>query len=123
MSTGKKRLLAYVIMLISLLISVKLVKDIFRLWHADERLIEAKEELLAAKQEQLELEQELKEMEKGEWWEKQVRNTLKMARSKEEVVVVPEAPIVDGRFEVEGVGQIEVEELSPTEKWWRVFVY
>ena len=123
MSTGKKRLLAYVIMLISLLISVKLIKDIIRLWHADERLIEAKEELLAAKQEQLGLEQELKEVEKGEWWEKQVRNTLKMARSKEEVVVVPEAPIVDGRFEVEGTGQIEVEELSPMEKWWQVFVY
>jgi len=123
MSTGKKRLLAYVIMLISLLISVKLIKDIIRLWHADERLIEAKEELLAAKQEQLGLEQELKEVEKGEWWEKQVRNTLKMARSKEEVVVVPETPIVDGRFEVEGTGQIEVEELSPMEKWWQVFVY
>ena len=123
MSTGKKRLLAYVIMLISLLVSIKLIKDIIRLWHADDRLIEAREELLVAKQEQLELEQELKEAEKGEWWEKQVRNTLKMARLKEEVVVVPEAPIVDGRFEVEGIGQIELEELSPTEKWWQVFVY
>ena len=123
MSTGKKRLLAYIIMLISLLVSVKLIKDIFKLWHADERLIEAKEELLAVKQEQLELEQELEEAEKGEWWEKQVRNTLKMARSKEEVVVVPEASIVDERSKMKGVEQIEVEELSPMEKWWQVFVY
>ncbi len=123
MSTGKKRLLAYVIMLISLLVSIKLIKDIIRLWHADDRLIEAREELLVAKQEQLELEQELKEAEKGEWWEKQVRNTLKMARLKEEVVVVPEGLQVDGRFEVEGLKQIEAEELSPMEKWWQVFVY
>ena len=123
MSTGKKRLLAYVIMLISLLVSVKLVKDIVRLWHADERLIEAEEELLAVKQEQLELEEELKEMEEGEWWEKQVRNTLKMARPKEEVVVVPEAPIVDEGFEGGETSQIEAGELSPAEKWWQVFVY
>ena len=41
MSIIKKRILAYVVMGISLLISIKLGKDIYKLWHADERLVEA----------------------------------------------------------------------------------
>lgn len=120
MSTGKKRLLAYVIMAISVMISVRLVRDIIRLSHADERIIEAEKELLAAKEEQVELNQELLKAQTGDWWEAQVRDTLKMARENEEVVIVPEEVL-----KVVGQEQpvlVEKEEsLYNFEKWQQVF--
>lgn len=122
MSTGKQRLLVYIIMFLSIIISVKLVKDIFKLWHADERLVEAEAELKGAKEEQVGLKEALKETEKPEWWEAKVRNTLKMARPNEVVVIVPEEIL-----QASGGGRVmdltTAEERSNLEKWWQVFVY
>jgi len=123
MSTGKKRLLAYVIMVISVLLSVKLVKDIIKLWHVDDRLIEAEEELLLAKREQEELRRQLKKVEGDEWWESQVRDTLKMARKDERIVVVPEEILsFEAAEEKRAVKAIE-DDTTNAEKWWQVFVY
>jgi hypothetical protein len=124
MSTGRKRLLAYIIMLASVLMSVKLIKDIIRLWHVDDRLIEAEAELMTARGKQEELEKQLDEAGRNEWWENQVRNTLKMARENEEIVVVPEE-IGQSREQfayTDETGELG-KEMSNVEKWWRVFVY
>ncbi len=120
MSTGRKRLLAYVIMVISGLVSIKLVKDIIKLTHTDERIIEAEKELLVVKEEQIKLNQEMSRIQEGDWWESQVRNTLKMARNNEEVVIVPEEVLKSAskvvRPEIE-----EEREMSNVEKWKQVF--
>src|SRR3989338_4358319 len=86
----KKRLLTYLIMLVSLLVSGKLTRDIVKLWRADERLIEAQAELTKVQEEQLKLKRELSEGEGELWWERQVRDTLRMAKEGEVVVVVPD---------------------------------
>ncbi len=123
MSTGKKRLLAYVIMGISITISVRLVKDIYRLWKVDERLLEAETEQLVVKKEQVELNQKLEEAGSNQWQEKEIRDTLKMARSNEIVVVVPEEVTFlkasENELKVEG----EEMELANAERWWQLFVY
>lgn len=93
MSIVRKRLLVYVIMILSLIMLIRLTKDIVRLKTADQRLLAAQEELALAQKEQEELKQKLSAINENDWWEKQVRDVLKMARSEEIVVVVPEAVI------------------------------
>lgn len=120
MSTGRKRLLAYIIMVLSVTVSVKLVKDIIRLWNVDDRLIKAEKELSLAKGEKLKLEEEISKVESGEIFEKQIRNTLKMARLNEEVVIIPDkARGKQAGFEIEN--EKETEDLSNFQKWQRVF--
>ncbi|MCX6816392.1 MAG: septum formation initiator family protein [Candidatus Beckwithbacteria bacterium] len=118
MSTGKKRIFVYLIMILSVTISVKLIKDIIKLKAADKRIIEAEQGLTKAKNEQEQLKQKLAESTQGDWWEKQVRNVLNMARPGEEVVVVPEE--VGKVTEVTKVIKVE-EELTNWQKWWQVF--
>lgn len=122
MSTGKKRLLAYLFLGLSLIISIKLIKDIIKLWNSDDRLLMAGKELEISKQELENLKLKLNETETDEWWEKQVRNTLKMAREGEEVVIVPEGLIASSstlRIETEE----KVKEKPSYQKWWELFVY
>jgi len=118
----KKRLLAYLIMLVSLFISVKLIKDIYKLWHVEDRLLGADKELLTAKEEQLELKQQLGKIESDQWWEKQVRDKLMMARLNEEIVIIPEEVL-----NTEDVDKIEKGSMKESkkvwEKWLSLFVY
>lgn len=122
MSTGKKRLLAYLVMILGLIVSIKLVKDIIKLRSADKRLVDAGTELLSAKQEQEELKKQLAEVEERSWWEKQVRNVLKMAKVEEVVVVVPEEVVKQAAQVEEVVKVAEDENYSNFQKWWRVLV-
>ena len=122
MSTGKKRLLAYLVMILSLIISIKLVKDIIKLRSADKRLIDAETELLSAKQEQEELKKQLAEVENRSWWEKQVRNVLKMAKPGEVVVMVPEEVVKESVQAEEAAKAAEDENYSNFQKWRRVLV-
>lgn len=120
MSTTKKRILAYLIMALSLIITIKLIKDILRLKTTDQRLIEAQEELMLAQKEQVELKQELKEVEDKDWWERQIRNVLKMARPEEIVVVVPEE-VTNQVNSPHFAEATRGENLTNFQKWWQVF--
>lgn len=120
MSIIKKRILVYLVMGVSLLISIKLGKDIYKLWHVDERIIEAETELRAAKQEQEVLREKIKKTSSSEWWEEQVRNTLKMAKPNEQIVIVPDSVRV---ARAEKAVKEEEENLSNTQKWLKLFVY
>ena len=121
MSTSKKRLLAYVVLALSILMSVKLIKDIVKLRSADTRLIEAEIELNMAQQEQIGLKQKLVEIEDRSWWEKQVRNVLKMAKPDEVIVVVPDE-VKNSQVSQIGI-QSETEiELPNWQQWWQVMV-
>ena len=117
----KKRLFSYMIMIVSVIVSVKLVKDIYRVWHVDDRIVEAERELGAAKQEREEIEKRLKETESGFQKEKQIRDTLKMAKENEVVIVVPEE-VVKARLETKEMVDVLAEDLKIWEKWWRVFM-
>ena len=121
MSTGKKRLLAYIMMILSGIVSVKLIKDIIRLSRVDDRLIEAEIELEIGEKEQEELKDKLEASETNELWEKRVRDSLKMARSNEVVVVIPEE--IGGNGREKKSGEIEKEDLSNVGKWLKLFVY
>jgi len=121
MSTGKKRLLAYIMMILSGIVSVKLIKDIIRLSRVDDRLIEAEIELEMGGKEQVELRDKLEASETNELWEKRVRDSLKMARSNEVVVVIPEE--INGDSGEKGEGEIKEEDLSNVGKWLKLFVY
>lgn len=123
MSITKKRILVYIVMGLSLIMATKLLKDIYKLWHADERLIEAEEELRAAKQEQEKLKAEIRKTESGEWREEQIRNVLKMAKPNEQIVIVPEEVT---RQKKEGSRFAEAsrdEDFSNLQKWWQLFMY
>jgi len=122
MSMKKKRLLAYFIMVISLFISVKLVKDIYKLWHIEDRLLEANEELLGVKEKQLELKQQLIRTEDDQWWEGQVRDKLMMARPNEKIAVIPgEVLNKENRDEVEK--EIIEKDKVAWKKWRELFIY
>lgn len=90
MSTGKKRLLVYTVMILCLIASVKLIKDIIKIKSADNRLLEVEQEREAARKEQDDLKLKLAETGGDRWFEKQVRDVLKMARPEEVVVMIPE---------------------------------
>jgi cell division protein FtsB len=120
MSTGKKRIFVYLIMILSLTISVKLIKDIIKLKAADKRIVEAGQKLEQAKSEQRELKQQLAEAGQGDWWEKQVRNVLNMARPEEVVLVVPEE--VRKQADVPPFAKATGGENSSNfQKWWQLF--
>lgn len=120
MSTGKKRLFVYLAMILSLFISLKLIKDIIRLKSTDNRLLEAETELQAAKQEQEELNRKLAEVNDRSWWEKQVRNVLKMTRSEEVIVIVPEAVGKIGG-EPAAAKAMAGDNFSNFQKWLQIF--
>jgi len=118
----KKRLLAYFIMIISLVISVKLVKDIYKLWHVEDRLLEANKELLEVKEVQLELKQQLGKTENDQWWEGQVRDKLMMARSNEKIAIIPEEVL--NREDGDKVRREIIEkDKAVWEKWRDLFIY
>lgn len=122
MSIGKKRLLAYIIMIFSLIISISLVKDIIKLLKSDDRIIEAEEELMTVKMESEEFKNKFNELEAGEWWERQVRDALKMSRENEVVVIVPEELITNVADREVFLEKREKEEPN-YRKWWKLFVY
>ena len=119
MSITRRRLLVYVVMLLSLPIAVNLVKDIIRLSKADERFTAAEEELLLAKKEQEALKRQLAAASDGLWLEKQIRNVLKMAQPDEVVVVVPEEISQVSEIAAAGVGERQDE--SNLSQWLTVF--
>ena len=122
MSTGKKRLLVYIFLTVSLLISIKLIKDIVKLWKNDDRLLVARKELDLSKQELESLKAKLNKIETNEWWEDQVRNTLKMAREGEELVIVPD-DLVSSSFTSKIEIKENIKEKPNYQKWWELFVY
>jgi len=121
MSTGKRRLLAYIMMILSGLVSVKLIKDIIRLSRVDDRLMEAEIELEMGEKEQKELKDKLEASGTNEKKKKSVRDSLKMARSNEVVVVIPEE--IGGNGREEKGEEIEEDNLSNVGKWLKLFVY
>ena len=101
---------------------MKLVKDIYKLWHIEDRLLEANKELLGVKEVQLELKQQLGKTENDQWWEGQVRDKLMMARSNEKIAIIPEEVL-----NAKGIDEIKEESMEEDkaiwEKWRDLLIY
>lgn len=119
MSIIRIRFFTYLLLIVSLLISVRLIKDIFKLEQADERMKQAQDELNKAQIEQMDLEQSLSKVGTPGWQEQTFRNTLNLAKPGEVVVIVPEevrrADLVRSQTPPQEV------ELANWQKWWLVF--
>ena len=120
MSTARKRLFVYLIMGLSLLITIRFIKDIIKLKASDQRLEAARQEQYQVKGEQAELVRKLQEISQSGWWEKQVRDVFGMAKPDEVVVIVPEE-VLKAEKTAEAVKVVKEEE-SNLAKWWQVFV-
>lgn len=120
MSIRVKRILVWLSLVISGLMVIKLSKDIYKLWHVDDRIIEADQELSKLGEEEREIEERLKNINDPLEKEKQIRNTLKMAKSNEVVVVIPEE-IVNIKSVVKSEAEDEAIEMNNWEKWLKVF--
>jgi cell division protein FtsB len=100
---------------------VRLIRDIFKLQQVDQRIESAEAELQTAQVEQLKLKDELLKVNSQSWQEEQFRNTLKMARSNETIVVVPE------EITSFGASQESLTDENMTllnwQKWWQLFVW
>jgi len=119
MSITGRRLLVYLVMLLSLLIGINLIKDIRRLNRADERLVAAETELKLAQEEQQGLKSQLEVAGSDFYLESQIRNVLKMARPEEMVAVVPEEIVRATQIRQEPTGKAE--EKNNFNLWLEVF--
>jgi cell division protein FtsB len=90
MSIAKRRLLVYLALIVTVLVSANLIKNIARLWRVDDRLDNAQKELAEAREEQQELKDQSGLGDSESANEKEIRDVLKMARPNEVVVVIPE---------------------------------
>ena len=86
------------------------------------RITTKTKELDLSKQELESLKAKLNKIETNEWWEDQVRNTLKMAREGEELVIVPD-DLVSSSFTSKIEIKENIKEKPNYQKWWELFVY
>ena len=119
MSIMKFRLTAYILLIVSLLVSIRLIRDILKLRSADERLATAENELNKAQIEQMNLKQSLDKVGTPEWQETTFRNTLNLARPGEVVVIVPEA--IRQIELVKPESSTSITEIPNWQKWRQVF--
>ncbi len=121
MSIVKFRLATYILLIVSLLVSVRLLRDILKLRTADERMSTAQAELNNAQIEQMNLKQSLEQVGTQEWQEATFRNTLNLARPGEVVVIVPEAIRQIELVKPEALESIT--EIPNWQKWRQVFAF
>lgn len=119
MSIVKLKLFTYTLLIVSLLVSIRLIKDILKLKQADERMAAAQTELNQAQFEQMNLKQNLNQVGTPAWQEATFRNTLNLAKPGEVVVIVPEeitkVPLLKPQVQVADT------DLPNWQKWWLVF--
>lgn len=118
MSTPR-RLVTYLIFIIVIMLIVSLVKDIWQLSHAGDRVKQTEEKLAKAKQEKQELNDKLKYYQTEEFLESQIRDKLQMNKPGETIVVLPEGLIADASDEIKP--QKDAGELSNWQRWLKLF--
>jgi len=121
MSITRMKLFTYGLLVISLLVSVQLIKDILKLGQADERMKAVQTELNEAQIEQMNLKQSLEKVGTPDWQEATFRNTLNLSKHGEVVVIVPEAVRQTELIRPE-VAAPETD-LANWQKWWQVFAF
>lgn len=119
MSIARRRLMVYLVMIISGVFAVNLTRDIVRLSQADSRLAAARQELGAARAEQADLERRLAQASGDLAVESRIRNDLKMSKPDEVIAVIPEEVTTQVEQAVKGLKKVEEE--NNFSRWRRVF--
>lgn len=88
----KSKILALIVCFLSFLLIVSLLKNIFNLLKAQERLKKSREELEQLKTENFNLLEKEKYVQGNYFFEKQVRDKLNMAKEGETIVLLPSLP-------------------------------
>ncbi len=107
-----KKMFNYVILGLILILLVNLSRDIWRLWHADEKIEDARQKLEEEKQKNKEI-KEKKAAQDELFLEEQIRDKLGMAKPDEIVVILPEKLTVTKDKEE----QKNRQELSNWQQW------
>lgn len=89
MSIRLKAILCWFLTFILFLFILNLSRNLWRLWHAGDRVEEAQEKLEKLKVENVQLQREKERIEKGDFIEEQARNKLFMVKENELVLVLP----------------------------------
>jgi len=84
-----KKIIFFVVLLLSLFIINNFVQSIYSLWQKQDLITKAKKDLRVAKQEQQKLQQALREAQEPTFFEKESRNKLFLVRPGEQVIVLP----------------------------------
>jgi len=116
-----RKITSYLILILAFFLVVGLVKDIWRLMHADERIHKAEKQLTSLKKENQQLAEKLDYYQSDQFLEEQIRDKLQMAKPGEKIVILPEDL---GKVASEGQKfKKENQQLLPNwKKWLELFL-
>ncbi len=112
---------AYIILAFSLLFIISLLKNSWRLFHADERLKTANKKLVELKEENQTLQEKLQFYKSNQFIESQIRDKLQMAKPGETIIILPENLSRESSKSGDESNKTTDKELSNWQKWLRVF--
>jgi cell division protein FtsB len=87
---SKKRVWAWLIMIVGVGIAIRTGSNVYRLWKLGERVEDAQKQVTIAEAEQKQLESRLEYVKSEEFIEKEARDKLGYGKPGEEIVVIPE---------------------------------
>ncbi len=114
-----RRAIAYLVLIFSLFLIFGLVRDIWQLLHADERVKEATDRLTKTRQENKVLKDKLQYYQSDEFLETQIRDKLQLIKPGETMVILPDnlSPETDEVV----ASKSSSEELANWQKWLKLF--
>lgn len=111
---------AYIILILSLLFIISLLKNSWRLFHADERLKTARKKLVELKKENQTLQEKFQFYQSDQFIESQIRDKLQMAKPGETIIILPENLSRESSKSGSERNQTTDKELSNWQKWLKV---
>lgn len=111
-----KKIVFFIIIIISLLIINNFVHTIYNLWQKNDLVVKAKQNLEREKRENQELKNKLSEVKKKEFVEEEARNKLFLVKPGEAVLLVPDT-IATANNDKKQI----VEVKANWQKWWELF--
>lgn len=111
---------AYIILIFSLLFIISLLKNSWRLFHADERLKTANKKLVELKKENQTLQEKLQFYKSNQFIESQIRDKLQMAKPGETIIILPENLSRESSKSGGESNKTTDRELSNWQKWLKV---
>lgn len=112
---------AYIILIFSLLFIISLLKNSWRLFHADERLKTAEKKLAELKKENQTLQEKFQFYQSDQFIESQIRDKLQMAKPGETIIILPENLSRESSKSGSESNQTTDKELSNWQKWLKIF--
>ena len=109
-----KRWVRWLVLILSIGVTVRLGGNVWRLIRAGERVKRAQSEVAAAEVENKQLQQKLEEVKSDDFVEREAREKLGLGKPGETVVIVP----TPGRVQDSG---FKIQDEPNWRKWWRLY--